>query len=295
MIGSTNTDMVVKAKHLPQPGETIIGGDFFMNPGGKGANQAVAAARLGGDVLFIAKTGNDLFGKQSKQLFQAEGINTDFMVSDPHHPSGVALITVDKNAENCIVVASGANAYLLPEDIEPAFERIKKADFILMQLEIPLETVQYISSFAKTEGIKVILNPAPSQTLPQELLQNIFILTPNVTEAEMISGVKINSVDDAKVAGKIILNHGVAKVIITMGKDGAVIISHDMTEHVIGHSVDAIDTTAAGDVFNGALTVSLSEGNELQKAVNFACMAAAISVTRIGAQSSAPYRNEIII
>lgn len=295
VVGSSNTDMVIKARHLPRPGETILGGSFFMNPGGKGANQAVTIARLGGQVTFICKTGSDIFGHQSQQLFEEEGINTSYIFSDSEHPSGVALITVDENAENCIVVASGANANLLPSDLNKADETIAEADLILMQLEIPMETVEYVAEQGHRLGKKVILNPAPAHPLSPSLLKHLYMITPNETEAEMISGIKITNEASAIEAAKILVGMGVQNVIITLGSKGALAYCDKDMEMVPALKVEAVDTTAAGDVFNGALTVALSEGRSLPEAVRFACKASAISVTRVGAQSSAPYRNEVDI
>lgn len=293
VIGSSNTDMVIKAEHLPAAGETILGGVFFMNPGGKGANQAVAAARLNGSVVFIGKTGNDIFGRQSLQLFEEEGINTKYIVSDPKNPSGVALITVDKEGENCIVVASGANASLSPADLQKAEDEISKAKIVLMQLEIPVVTVEWAAALASLHKVKVVLNPAPACELPDSLLKNIAVITPNKTEAEMLSGIKITNLETTIQAGKIIKQKGIETVIITLGAKGALVISDTLIEMISAPIVDAVDTTAAGDVFNGALSVALSEGAEILDAVSFACHAAAISVTKMGAQSSAPYRNEV--
>ena len=293
--GSCNTDMVIKAAHLPRPGETILGGTFFMNPGGKGANQAVAIARLGGSVTFICKTGSDIFGHQSQQLFEEEGINTSYVFSDSGNPSGVALITVDEKAENCIVVASGANANLLPSDLAKAEEAIELADLILMQLEVPMETVCFVADIAWQKGKKVILNPAPAHPLPADLLHHLYLITPNETEAEMITGVKITDDISAVEAARVLSGMGVQHVIITLGSKGALICSDGEAEIVPALKVEAVDTTAAGDVFNGALTVALSEGRNLKESVRFACNASAISVTRVGAQSSAPYRNEVDI
>lgn len=295
VVGSSNTDMVIKAAHLPRPGETILGGTFFMNPGGKGANQAVAIARLGGSVSFICKTGSDIFGHQSQQLFEEEGINTSYVFSDSEHPSGVALITVDEKAENCIVVASGANANLMPSDLARAEEAIEQADLVLMQLEIPMETVCYVADLAWEKGKKVILNPAPAHPLSAELLRRLYLITPNETEAEMISGVKITDEPSACEAARVLSGMGVQNVIITLGSKGALIYCDGKSEIVPTWKVEAVDTTAAGDVFNGALTVALSEGRDLKDAARFACKASAISVTRVGAQSSAPYRNEVDI
>lgn len=295
VVGSSNTDMVIKTNHLPRPGETVLGGTFFMNPGGKGANQAVAIARLGGMVSFICKTGSDIFGHQSQQLFEEEGIDTSYIFSDPKNPSGVALITVDSHAENCIVVASGANANLLPSDLEKAEEAIEQAELILMQLEIPMDTVEFVAETARKRNKRVILNPAPAQPLSAVLLSRLYMITPNETEAEMISGVKITDEVSAREAAQVIRKMGVENVIITLGSKGALVYSDHMVELVPAVQVEAIDTTAAGDVFNGALTVALSEGRDLKEAVGFACKASAISVTRVGAQSSAPYRNEVDI
>jgi ribokinase len=293
VVGSSNTDMVIKAQHLPMPGETVLGGSFFMNPGGKGANQAVAIARLGGQVAFVCKTGNDIFGYQSHQLFEEEGIDISHVFSDANSPSGVALITVDERAENCIVVASGANANLLPADLAKVEEAIDIAGFILMQLEIPIETVEFVAEMAAAKNKKVILNPAPAQALSGRLLQNLHLITPNETEAELLSGIKISDRDSAEKAAKKIVEMGVDHVIITLGSKGAFVYGDGVCEMVAAWPVKAIDTTAAGDIFNGALVVALAENRSLIDAVHFACKAAAISVTRVGAQSSAPYRNEV--
>ena len=293
VVGSTNTDMVIKAAHLPLPGETILGGTFLMNAGGKGANQAVAAARLGAQVTFVCKTGNDIFGQQSKQLFVDEGIDAKYVFSDSEHPSGVALITVDEQAENCIVVASGANAYLLPDDLVKAIEAVEQAEWVLMQLEIPMETIEYVAGLARTKGKNVILNPAPAQPLSKSLLENVDILTPNETEASMISGITVTDTASAYEAARIICAMGVKTVIITLGAKGALIYADNFRAEAPAEKVTAVDTTAAGDVFNGALAVALSENKAITEAVQFACKAAAISVTRIGAQASAPYRHEL--
>lgn len=293
VIGSTNTDMVIKTTKLPVPGETILGGNFFMNAGGKGANQAVAAARLGGKVSFIAKIGDDIFGKQAKQLFDSENIRTDFIFTDPGNPSGVALITVDSHAENCIVVAPGANGNLTTTDIDKARKEILNSELILMQLEVPLETVIYAAGIAFSAGKKVILNPAPAQQLPDDLLKKLYIITPNETEAELLTGIHISDIDSAEKAARQLLQKGIQIVIITLGSKGALILSAKGCSVIPSPKVEAIDTTAAGDVFNGALAVAIAEGMEPGKAVEMANKAASISVTRFGAQASAPYRDEI--
>lgn len=289
VLGSSNTDFVIKADHLPQKGETIIGGNFFMNPGGKGANQAVAASRLGGRVTLISKIGTDLFGKALLKVFEEEGINTAFVFTDTEHATGIALITVDKNGDNCIVVSSGANAILLPADLRDAAEAINEFSLVLMQLETPLETVEYVAAAAYKKGARIILNPAPSKPLTDSLLSTIFILTPNRKEAEYLSGIAITGIESAAAAARKIASRGAHSVMITLGADGVLVLSEDEIVHIPAIKVDAIDTTAAGDVFNGALAVCLSEGKTVLEAAKYACKAAAISVTRMGAQSSAPY------
>ena len=293
VIGSTNTDMVVKAARIPAPGETILGGRFLMNPGGKGANQAVAAARLGGEVVFIAKVGNDLFGREARTLFAKEGICTDYVLTDNTEPSGVALIMVDAKGENCISVASGANGALSAEDIEVARGAIEKAGVLLMQLETPVETVLCAARWASAKGVPVVLNPAPACELPDGLLKCLSMITPNETEAELLTGVKVTDEMSAARAAKALCSTGVKRVVITMGSKGAFVYADGEGMIVPAVKVKAVDTTAAGDVFNGALAVALTEDHPLAAAISFAAKAAAISVTRMGAQASAPYRNEI--
>src|SRR6185312_2121609 len=259
VVGSTNMDMVVKTDHIPVPGETVLSGSFFMNPGGKGANQAVAVARLGGEAVFISKLGSDIFGKQSFQLLDEEGIDTSHMLSDNDLPSGVAMITVDRSGENSIVVASGANANLHPADLENALDEIGLAGIILMQLEIPMDTVLFVAEYVAGRKAMVILNPAPARDLPAELLSRLDIITPNKTEAEMLSGIKVNNIENAKKAAKAIHEKGVKNVVVTMGPLGAVICQLGKIQVVPAPKANAIDSTAAGDVFNGALAVALSE------------------------------------
>lgn len=293
VIGSCNTDMVIKSDRLPVPGETVMGGTFMMNAGGKGANQAVAAARLKGKVSLVAKTGNDLFGKRSLELYESEGINVDYMTSDPVKPSGVALITVDDNGENSIVVASGANSALLPADVEMIKPVIRKNDILLMQLEIPMETVEYASAMANEVGCKVILNPAPARSLSQDLLKSLYMIIPNETEAEILSGVKVIDWESASTAAEIIRSKGCNIVVITMGSKGALVNESGMCYQVPVNKVHAIDTTAAGDTFCGAVSVAMSENKSVREAIEFANRSAAITVTRMGAQSSLPYRKEV--
>ena len=286
-------DMVVKASHIPAPGETVLGGAFLMNPGGKGANQAVAVARLGGNSSFISKVGSDIFGRQSLQLLENEGIDTAGVITDQENPSGVALITVDKSGENSIVVASGANAYLSASDVESMVNKINQPVVFLVQLEIPMETVKFAARYAQSHGIQFILNPAPSSALVSEIFPLIDIITPNANEAEMLSGIRVTDKDSARQAAEYLHEKGVKNVVITTGKSGAVLLEEGKFSTIPAPSVDAIDTTAAGDVFNGALSVALTEGKNLENAVRFACQAAALTVTKMGAQSSVPYRREL--
>ncbi len=293
IIGSSNTDMVIKSGHLPAPGETVLGGDFFMNPGGKGANQAVAAARLGGEVHFVCKVGKDVFGETALQQFKQDGINTQFVTQDPLAPSGIALINVDAKGENCITVASGANNCLSKGDIDAASEIFEAGDFVLTQLETPLETVVYAAKIAAKKGLKFVLNPAPAAELPAELFAHLYAITPNETEAEFLTGIPVNDLLSAEKAANILLHKGVQHVIITLGAEGALYKTAYETEHIPVAKVEAKDTTAAGDCFNGALVVGLSEGMSWTEAITFACKAACISVTRLGAQASMPRLEEL--
>ena len=291
IIGSSNTDMVVKTKAFPSPGETVLGGTFLMNPGGKGANQAVAAARLGADVRFVTKTGNDIFGTQSREGFLKEKINIDFSPVTTKFPSGVALITVNEHGENTITVASGANMDLNPEDLpDVVFEDIR---LVLVQFEIPLETVAYIVEKCKEKQINVIINPAPAAKPDQDILKDLYLITPNETETEIITGIKPIDERSTREAAIALQRFGVKNVIITLGKKGVYLYTDKYDEFLPAVVVEAVDTTAAGDVFNGALTTSLASGQDIKLACEYACRAAAISVTREGAQASAPYLHEM--
>jgi len=293
VVGSSNTDMVIKSKKLPLPGETILGGTFLMNPGGKGANQAVAAARLNGNVTFVTKTGNDMFGEEARHIFDKEHIDTRFLIKDSKNPSGVALINVDENGENSIVVAPGSNGTLQAFDISDELFRTDPTDIFLMQLEIPVGTVEYVAEKAFSKGNRVILNPAPARHLSDDLLKCIYMITPNETEAEMLTNIKVTDTKSAQKAAEELQSYGVKNVIITMGGSGAYLHTEKISKMIPVVPVKAIDTTAAGDIFNGALAVSIAEGSDLEDAVRFANKAASISVTRMGAQASAPFRKEI--
>jgi ribokinase len=292
VVGSANTDMVVKIDKQPLPGETRLGGDFFMNAGGKGANQAVAAARLGGNVAFVAKVGNDIFGKQTLDGLTNEHIDTSHVFIDETAPSGTALIIVNEAGENSIVVASGANAKLSVEDVVSIAE-LKDAAFILMQLETPIETVSAVIKAAKINGTHVILNPAPAQHLSDTILDGLFLLIPNESEASILTGIIVKDLATASKAADAILQRGVSHVIITLGKQGAYFKSLYKEFLTPAPIVSAVDTTAAGDTFCGALIVAKTEGKDWEEAIKFAIAAASLSVTRMGAQASIPYRNEI--
>jgi ribokinase len=293
VVGSSNTDMIVRLGRLPGPGETVIGGKFSTAPGGKGANQAVAAARAGGSVAFVGKMGSDAFGASALDNLARDGIDVSRVVRDPGAPSGVAFIFVSASGENSIAVASGANDRLSPADVRRAGGLLRKADILLVQLETPLPTVAEAVGIASRAGVRVILNPAPARALPASLLRKVSILTPNEHEAELLTGIAVVDQPSAARAAAKLLRLGVGTVIITMGKRGVFIADGAPGEWMSGFKVRAVDTTAAGDVFNGALAVSLGEGASLSDAVRFAQAAAAISVTRLGAQPSAPARAEI--
>ena len=293
VVGSSNTDMIIKLARIPRPGETILGGEFVTAAGGKGANQAVAAARAGGRVSFIARVGQDVFGDQAVAGFGKDRIDVEHVVRDKAAPSGVALIFVARDGENSIAVASGANGRLSPADVKKARKLIASAAVLVMQLETPLATVQAAAETAAKAGVSVILNPAPAQPLPDELLRLVSILTPNETEAELLTGIKVDDEVSAGQTADRLLARGVQTVIITLGQRGAFVATEGLRKLIRGFQMQAVDTTAAGDVFNGALAVALAEGQTLEQSVRFANAAAAISVTRLGAQPSAPKRKEI--
>lgn len=292
--GSSNIDMTAYVKTLPRPGETIGDGRFLQANGGKGANQAVAAARLGGDVTFLTCVGDDMQGRMLREVFAADGIHTEYMKFSTSSPTGTALIFVADDGENCIAVAPGANGELLPEDIDAADSAFAGASWLLMQLEIPLETVYHAVDVAFEKGIKVILNPAPcSDTIPVEVLRKLWLITPNETEAEKLTGIKISSVDDAYRAADFLLSQGVQNVIVTLGSSGSVICNAASREFVPARKVEAVDTVGAGDVYSGALVTALSEGKSLPEAARFATLASSIAVTRPGAQTGVPRRPEV--
>jgi len=293
VIGSSNTDMILRVPRIPRPGETVLGRDFAMAGGGKGANQAVAAARAGGRVIFVARVGDDLFGERALAAFAAAGIETRFVIRTPSAPSGVALIDVDDRGENCISVASGANALLSPSDVEGAAEAFAAVDLVLLQLESPLETVEAAARKAKAMGRPVILDPAPARALDDELLALVTLLTPNEHEAEYLTGAAVTDAAGAARAARRLRERGAAGVVVTLGKRGAYASAPGLEGFQPAFDVEPVDTTAAGDVFSGALAVALAERRPLAESLRFAQAAAAISVTRAGAQPSAPTRAEI--
>lgn len=296
VVGSANTDLVVRIPSLPRPGETVLGGAFSQVGGGKGANQAVAAARAGGEVTFVAKVGEDDFAKAARASYQAEGIATEHVSTAGGVASGVALILIDAAGENSIAVASGANSHLTPHDVDAAGTAIAAADVVLVQLEIPLEAVRRTVALARAAGRPVILNPAPACQLDDALLQGITLITPNESEAGLLTGTVVSDAATAVSAAEQFRKRGVPEVIVTLGSSGCVVrdaVHENTAQHLPSHPVVAVDTVAAGDVFNGCLAVALAEGRCLVDAARFATAAAAIAVTRHGAQASAPQRTEI--
>lgn len=295
VVGSSNTDMVVKSRRIPAPGETVVGGTFVQAPGGKGANQAVAAARLGADVTFVARLGSDALGDEAIAGYQRDGIRTDLIVRDPGNHTGVALILVDERGENSISVASGANHALSPKDIDAAAGRIIEAKVLILQLETPMDAVARAAQIANEKGVYVILDPAPAPDapLPGALLGNVTCIKPNETEAERLTGLPVRDVPSARKAAAKLLTMGPACAIVTLGARGAVVADSSGEAHVPAFGVDAIDTTAAGDAFTGGLALGLASGMAVRDAVRIASMAGAISATRMGAQPSLPTRAEL--
>lgn len=292
VIGSSNTDMTIKGERLPLPGETVLGGDFTMGPGGKGANQAVAAQRLGGDVTFVCKVGRDLFGDNAISLYEKEGIDTSHILRS-EKPSGTALILVDAKAENCISVAPGANGDITVGDIEAIAPVIEASDIVILQLEIPVPAVQKAVEIAHKAGKYVILNPAPACALPKEIFANISLITPNQTEIALMTGCKVEDEDSLAKAVAEIQKMGVQDVVVTLGSKGSLVCTGGKTTFVPSRKVKAVDTTAAGDTFCGGLAVGLSEGKSLVEAAAFATAASALTVQKMGAQNSIPFRKDI--
>ena len=293
VIGSSNVDLLMKMDHLPEKGETVTDADFFQVYGGKGANQAVAAARAGGNVAFVNCVGEDAYTPQMVQNYKNDGIDTSMVFHEKGIASGHALIMIGDAGNNYLSVAPGANYKLTPEKIDEAMPLIEEAAIIVMQYEIPEKTIQYIIDLANQKHIPVLWNFAPARSFDLSYIPKVNILVLNEVEAGYLAQMSVENQSDAEVAAKILLERGVEKVIITLGSKGAFVMTNAEKVQVPAYKVDAVDTTAAGDTFCGSYAVALVEGKSLKECLQFASAAAAISVTRMGAQPSAPTRNEI--
>lgn len=295
VIGSFITDLVFRVDHYPAEGETLIGQSFNRFPGGKGANQAVGASRLGAKVSMVGRLGQDLFGDEQIQSLQGAGIDTSGIARDPEVPSGAATVTIDKDGRNRIIIVPGSNMRITVDDIEKVRDRIAAADILMLQLEIPLECVERAIAIASEVGTPVILNPAPAQEVAPEVLSRVSVLTPNEVEAEQLTDIKVDTTEDATAAARKLLSYGVQAVVITLGERGSLVMSAEDEEptFIPAYKVKAVDTVAAGDAFNGALAVRLSEGASIVEAARYATAVSAIAVTRPGAQPSMPYRHEV--
>jgi ribokinase len=297
VVGSLNMDLVIQMPALPRPGQTLLGGKFATFPGGKGANQAVAAARLGAQVSMVGKVGGDAFGEQMLQIIRNEGIDARFVGVDAQSATGVALITVDAKGQNTISIASGANFVLTADDVRQAWEQIPDVDLLVMPLETPIETIRAAAQIAHQRQVRAILNPAPAQDLEESLLRLIDVIVPNEIETEILTGQAINNQDDARKAGAELLKRGVANAVLTLGESGALLVEGGSEgpnfKFIPAFQVRVVDTTAAGDAFVGALSTALGEGLTLADAAYFASAVSALSVTRPGAQPSLPYRSEV--
>lgn len=291
VFGSSNTDMIVKSASMPLPGETVLGGEFTMSPGGKGANQAVAAKRLGGDVSFICKIGRDLFGDDALRHYRAEGIDVSGVLRSDK-PSGIAVIMVDHGAENSIVVASGANLDIDAADLRAAGPALRSCDILLMQLEIPVPAVLEAARIAHASGAFVVLNPAPYVELPEEMFHYVSLLIPNETELASFSGMPVRDIPTAVAAAGVLFAKGVGKMIVTMGGKGSLILDGGAPQFIPARRIRAVDTTGAGDTYCGALCVAIAEGKSLREAAEFASAVSALSVTKMGAQTAMPGRAE---
>lgn len=293
VLGSVNADHVLQVPSFPRPGETLHGRNYQVIPGGKGANQAVAAARLGADTAFIASVGDDAFGINIRENFKLEGIQTDGVKMQPNCPTGIAMIQVADNGENSICISAEANAKLTEQAIEPDLNRIRAARFLLMQLETPLCGIERAAQVAKASKTNVILNPAPARTLPDSLLACVDVITPNETEAHLLTGIEVIDDVSAQKAADVLHQKGIEIVMITLGSKGVWLSENGRGRRIAGYKVSVTDTTAAGDTFNGAFVTGLLEEMPLESAIKFAHAAAAISVTRFGAQTSIPTRQEV--
>ena len=292
VIGSLNMDLVVNVDTMPKPGQTIIGSNFKEVPGGKGANQAVAMTRLNGNVSMIGKVGEDGFGQTLINSLKNDKVDTTY-IQTSKGATGVALITVDKNAQNSIVVSPGANFEVKEDDIDNNIEAIKNSDIVVLQLETPLNTLKYALNKAKELNKYTILNPAPAVKLDDEIIKNVDLLTPNETELEIISGVSIETEEDIQKAAQIMIEKGVKELIVTLGSKGSLYINKEKSMFKKAYKVEAVDTTAAGDSYTGALAVALSQDKNIEDAMDFASKVGALSVLKEGAQSSLPTLEDV--
>ena len=295
VVGSSNMDLVVKAPKIPVIGETLTGSDFFMIPGGKGANQAVAAAKLGAEVIFIAKLGKDIFASKSLENFRTVGINPKHIQQLDEVPSGIAIIAIDNNGKNIIIVVPGANGKLQSKDVDAAQADIANAAVVVAQLEVPIETVLHAAKISRANNIPFILDPAPARPLSDELLSMVDVIKPNETEAEMITGIKVTDQASAERVADVLLFKGVKTVIVTLGEKGLLLATSEGKVIIHNYAVEAIDSTAAGDAFTGGLAFGIASGKSIKDAAIYANAVAAVSVTRIGAQSSLPNKEEVDI
>lgn len=293
VVGSLNMDLVIRTPRFPSPGETISGHDFHIIPGGKGANQAVAAARLGARVTMIGRVGDDAFGAQQLANLAQLGVDVSHVVQDPEAATGVALIAVDQSGQNCIILAPGANMRLTRADVEAAEEAVAGASVLLLQLESPLDVVEHAIRMAHGQGVTTVLNPAPARKLSPAALAQVDFLIPNESETALLTGIEVEDVETAKQAATRLRAEGVGTVILTLGERGALLVNDQRTVHVPGYQVEVVDTTAAGDAFVGGFAVALAEGRDLIEAVRFANAAGALAVTKLGAQPSLPTRAEV--
>jgi ribokinase len=294
VVGSSNTEMILKAPRIPAVGDIVLGSAFSMSPGGRGVKQAIAASRAGGDVVFIGRIGNDLFGEQTIDALKQDNINTEYVIRDKHVASGVSSVVIDSHGDSAITITPGANANLSEKDFQKAKNIISPGDIMLIQLDIPIDVVRYAAGIAYSMGIRVILNPAPALPISDELLKSISILTPDAPQAEILTGITITDERSAELAGRILLERGLNRVIITLRSKGAMVIDNGGAEHVPGFDMSPVDNSMINDAFNGALVVALAEGKNFYESVLFANAAASISASRAGSIASVPYRNEIV-
>ncbi len=294
VIGSSNTEMIFMSPVIPGKGETVMGTSFGMSPGGRGVNQAIAAARAGGEVVFACRTGNDIFGEHVIEVLQQNHIDITNVIRDEKLASGISSVIVDAAGNSSITITQGANANLSEKDLLNAHLDMSSGDILLLQLDIPVETIRFAADMARSSGARVILNPAPALPVSDELLKSISILTPNASQAEILTGITITDERSAELAGRILLERGLSRVIITLRSKGAMVIDNGGAEHVPGFEMNSVDTSVVSDVFNGSLVVALSEGKNFYEAVLFANAAASISASRPGALASIPTRQETL-